>query len=151
MDGTTGTAAPRETQEAANVRLVEELYRAAWEAEDDPEALLTRLGDDVEWVYPPIEGIGWASSWRGHDGVGRWAELHDEEEEVLAFRKEDLVAEGDRVVVLGSVHMRTIATGREWQTRFAHVVTLREGLVVRFEAHFDTAACVRAHPPLTAG
>jgi ketosteroid isomerase-like protein len=57
-------------------------------------------------------------------------------------RHEEFVAQGNLVIVLGTVGMRTIATGREWATRFAHAITVRDGLVRRYEAIFDTAACV---------
>lgn len=58
---------------------------------------------------------------------------------------EGLVAEGNRIVILGFAHMRTVATGREWKTRFVHAMRIQDGKIQRFEAHFDTAACVEAH------
>jgi uncharacterized protein len=133
----------RAMDEPRTVRLVRQLYAAA--LEDDLESFLGLCAPDAEWVYPEIEGVAWSRAWRGHEEIVRWAELHDEEDAVLELRPEEYVAEGDRVVVLGFARMSTAATAREWKTRFVHVVRVRDGRVARFEAHFDTAACVEAH------
>jgi ketosteroid isomerase-like protein len=129
--------------EPANVRVVQHLYRAA--IEDDLEGLLELCAPDVLWVYPVIESVTWSRAWQGHEEVARWAELHDEEDEVLDLRLDEYMAQDDRVVVLGSARMRTLATGREWATRFVHAATIQDGKIVRFEAYFDTAACREAH------
>lgn len=129
--------------EHRSVRVVQQLYRAA--LDDDLGGLLELCARDAAWVYPEIEGVAWSRSWQGHEEIVRWAELHDEEDEVLDLRPEEYVAQGDRVVVLGFVRMRTVATGRDWETKFVHAVRTRDGMIERFEAYFDTAACVRAH------
>ena len=77
-------------------------------------------------------------------------QLHDEEDGILDLRPEEYVAQGDRVVVLGFARMVTAATGRKWETRFVHVVRIRDNKVARFEAYFDTAACVDARRLATA-
>jgi uncharacterized protein len=133
----------RAMDEPGTARLVQQLYAAA--LEDDLESFLGLCAPDAQWVYPEIEGVAWSRAWRGHEEIARWAELHDEEDAVLELRPEEYVAQGDRVVVLGFARMRTTATAREWETRFVHVVRIRDGRVARFEAHFDTAACVEAH------
>lgn len=129
--------------EQQSVRVVQQLYRAA--LEDDPASLLELCAPDAVWVYPEIQGVPWSRSWQGHEEIVRWAELHDEEDEVLVLRPDEYVAQLDRVVVLGFARMRTVATGREWESPFVHAVRIREGKIERFEAYFDTAACVRAH------
>ena len=125
------------------LRLVRQLYAAA--LEDDLDRFLELCAPDAEWVYPAIEGISWSGNRRGREEVAHWAELHDQEDELLELRPEEYLGRGGRVVVLGFARMRTVSTGREWQTRFVHVVTAPYGKIERFEAHFDTAACVEAH------
>ena len=126
-----------------NVRLMQQLYGAA--LEHDVEGFLELCAPNAEWVYPQIEGVSWSRTWRGHEEIVRWAELHDDEDEVVELRPEEYVAQGDRVVVLGFARMRAVATSRRWETRFVHAVRIRDGKVARFEACFDTAACVEAH------
>jgi ketosteroid isomerase-like protein len=133
----------RAMDEPRTVRLVQQLYTAA--LEDDLEGFLELCALDAEWVYPEIQGVSWSRAWRGHEEIVRWAELHDDEDEVVELRPEEYVAQGDRVVVLGFARMRTVATSRRWETRFVHAVRIRDGKVARFEAYFDTAACVEAH------
>jgi uncharacterized protein len=133
----------RQSSEAQNTGLVQHLYQAAME--DDLSGLLELCAPDAVWEYPPIEGVAWSRTWHGHEEITRWAELHDAEDAVLDLRPEEYVAAGDRVVVLGFARMRTVATGREWATRFVHAVRIHDGRIQRFEAYFDTAACVEAH------
>ena len=129
------------------VRIVQQLYQAT---ADDDLGFLELAAPDAVWMYPAIEGIGWSGPWHGRDEIARWAELHDEEDLVLDLRPQEYVAQGDRVVVLGFARMRAAATGREWETAFAHAMRIRDGRIDRFEAYFDTAACMEAHGLLTA-
>lgn len=132
-----------QTVEARNTALVQDFYRAA--VEDDLPAALDLCAGDASWVYPEIEGVAWSREWHGHDGIVRWLELHDQEDELLDLHPEEFVAQGDRVDVFGYAQIRTRATGQEWETRFVHAVTVRQGKIQRFEAFFDTAACLQAH------
>lgn len=111
---------------------------------DDVAAFVALCAPDIEWVYPAVDGLLYGGTWRGHEGVVAFLEAHDAAEEILDFRIEELVAQGDRVVALGFFRGRALATGREWQTRFVHSITLRDGLWARVEDYFDTAAAMAA-------
>ena len=129
------------------LRLVRRLYAAA--LEDDLDRFLELCAPDAEWVYPAIEGIPWSGGRRGREEIAHFLELHDQEDELLELRPEEYVVQDGRGVVLGFARMRAASTGREWQTRFVHVVTAPYGKIERFEAYFDTAACVEAHRAAT--
>jgi ketosteroid isomerase-like protein len=133
----------RQSSEAQNTGLVQQLYQTAME--DNLSGLLELCAPDAVWEYPSIEGVAWSRTWQGHEEIARWAELHDAEDAVLDLRPEEYLADGDRVIVLGFARMRTVATGREWATRFVHAVRIHDRKIQRFEAYFDTAACVEAH------
>lgn len=49
-------------------------------------------------------------------------------------------AENDKVVALGYEHLEVKADGRSYRSTWAHVYTLRNGKVVKFEEFVDTAA-----------
>lgn len=66
-------------------------------------------------------------------------------QEVLRFEPRELIAEGDRVVALGSYEWRVKTNGREFSGDFAHAWTIREGKVAEFHEYTDTAACSGAH------
>ena len=108
--------------------------RTGWAAaaRGDWELLLARYAPDVIWEIPEeFQTIGFAPSYRGHDGIreglgqfteafGRW--------EILPECALDM---GERVLTLGQFHGEARASGIEWRQRFSQVVTHRRGLVVR--------------------
>jgi ketosteroid isomerase-like protein len=51
---------------------------------------------------------------------------------------------GDRVIGLGFYSARAKATGRTFKARFAHVWTMRDGLIVRLQQCADTVQLAKA-------
>jgi uncharacterized protein len=129
--------------EQSNVEHVEREYAAF--LDDDVAAVLEMSAPDIEYRYPDVEGPPYGGAWRGLEEVRRFFAVHDDTDEVLELRPTEMVARGDRVLVLGSFRARAASTGREWATDFVHVHTVRDGKTRRFESYFDTAACLRAH------
>jgi len=78
-------------------------------------------------------------------GVGEFFALIDANEESLRFEPNESVAQGDKVVSLGFYQWRVKATGREFESDFAHVFTIRDGKIVAFKEYMDTAACTNAY------
>ena len=116
----------------------------ALEADDVPSAIAL-CSPEVEVRYPAAGRLPYGGAWKGLQGVERWAEAHDSVEEIIEFRTHNPIADGDRAAVPGFFRGRSRQTGREWETWFVHVLRVREGRLVGFEAHFDTAAAVEAH------
>jgi ketosteroid isomerase-like protein len=125
-----------------NVALVEDLY-AALDAAEVPRAL-ELCHADVEWSYPPVAGLPYGGEWRGRGGLAAFLDAHDGAAEILEFRVEGTVAEGDRVAAFGLYRGRAKPDRRTWETRFVHVVTVEAGLIRGLTAYFDTAAAVAA-------
>jgi uncharacterized protein len=125
-----------------NIELTKRAYAAL--DEDDIAGFLQFAHPQIEWRYPDTEEVEFKGTWRGHEGVERFMETHDQAEEILELTTNQFVAQDDRVVVLGFYRGRAKSTGKEWQTDFAHVLTFAEGKIRRFQALFDTAAAVRA-------
>jgi uncharacterized protein len=50
-----------------------------------------------------------------------------------------LVADGDTVVALGTYSWNTMGSGAPAEVKIAHVWTLDNGKVIRFQQHVDTA------------
>ena len=64
--------------------------------------------------------------------------------EFLQFEPREFVAQGDTVVVLGFERNLIKPTGRTFEQEWAHVYTLKDGKIVRFQALEDTAAYIVA-------
>jgi ketosteroid isomerase-like protein len=63
----------------------------------------------------------------------------------VTFEPRELIAEGDRVVALGSYSWRVRANGQEFGGDFAHAWTIRDGKAVGFQEYMDTAVGTRAY------
>ena len=85
-----------------------------------------------------------AGTYHGPDGhiaaMKEWLAAWDE----LRLEAEDFIDAGDSVVVPFNVRARGKESGVEVDRRWAHIWTLRNGRVVRFEVHLDVAEAVRS-------
>ena len=125
-----------------NVQEVQRLY-AAFARRDIP-AILTMLSPDVEWSEPEHPLNPCAGTRRGHAGFLEWARLGHEAEEVLTLEPREFLANTRSVAVIGHSRVRVKSTGRTYETDFVHLVTFKDGLVVRFQEFFDTFAAGEA-------
>ena len=123
-----------------SLRVVERAY-AAFQS-GDVETLMGQFADDVSWNLPVIENVRISGSRTGKANVGNFFSMLGEDMEPLLFEPTRLVAEGDLVVALGRYRWRVKATGREIASEFAHVFTVTNGRIVRFQEFMDTAAFV---------
>lgn len=109
------------------------------------EALLNLMSDDITWTLPEMEGVPFAGARTGRAAVGEFFEAVNSSQEVLSFEPRELIAEGDRVVALGSYSWRVRSNGQEFGGDFAHAWTIRDGKAVGFQEYMDTAAGTNAY------
>jgi ketosteroid isomerase-like protein len=114
---------------------------AAW-SRGDLEAMLATLDEGVEFwtsgVFPGLEPV-----YRGHDGMRRFWEDFRGPWESLRIAMDDLRESGDQIVAL----YRFEAVGRDGltvQREAANVITLRDGIAVRVDAHGSWQAALEA-------
>ena len=124
--------------EQENTALVQQAY-GYFQSGDIP-ALLDSLSEDVEWVTTELEGVPSGGTWRGPEQVGQFFQTLGDTQEVRQLELREFVAQGDRVVTLGHYAWHVKSTGREWESDFVHVLTVRDGKVTRFQEYTDTAA-----------
>lgn len=109
------------------------------------QGVLALLADDIEWRLPEIEGIPFTGARRGRDQVAQFFASLGELEEPLSFEPRNFIAQGGRVVVLGSYEWRVKTTNRTFASEWAHVWTVKDGKLAGFLEYMDTAACARAY------
>jgi|ERR1700682_1781458 len=109
------------------------------------QALLDQLSDDVTWQLPEIKGVPLAGKRTGRDDVRDFFATVARDQEVLEFEPLEAVAQGDKVVSLGHYKWRVKETGREFESDFVHVFTIRAGKIVAFREHFDSAVVAAAY------
>ena len=121
------------------VAVVQRLYHAR----GNPEIIRELLAPDVRWEV--VEGFPYSDVYLGLDDVlGRFfarlfADFEDWHTEPNEFFELD-----NRVIALGTYSARAKATNRTFQARFAHVWTLRDGVIVRLQQCADTAQIAKA-------
>lgn len=128
-----------------NKQLVQEGYRMFQSG--DIRGILDRCADDAEWTSPESEYVPFAGSFHGKQGIAEFFSKLDASTQAIRFEPREFIAEGDKVVVLGHATWHVKSTGRELDTPWVHVFTLRDGKYARFEAHSNTAAANRAFQP----
>lgn len=137
-----GTGAQSTDQASRNKQLIMAGYEEF--GRKDIDALLNRYTDDVEWIGFDVPGVPFSGAWHGKDGVRDFFSRLAASMDVLRFEPKTVIAEGDRVVVLGQARWLVRSTGREVASDWTHVFQLREGKVCRFQNFSDTAQMAEA-------
>lgn len=128
-------------REEANVAFVQGLYGAF--AGGDVESVLAGLAPDVEWTE--AEGFPYGGTYVGRDAVLNevFVKLGTEWDGYEAVPA-DYVAQGDKVIALGTYSGTYKETGKSFQAEFAHVWTIENGQAQRFRQITDSALVQRA-------
>lgn len=117
-----------------NKRMIRRLYESFLSG--DVESVLEVLADDFEWNAPggaPYNGIR-----HGRDQMRDFFEQLRRWVRVDQMDIDDVIAEGDTVVVIGRQRATVLETGRHFETPWAHVLKLRHGRIASGLALADT-------------
>ena len=120
--------------------IVTSAYQALARGDDD--AFIQRLADHVEWIVPDPTDHPSTGTHIGKEALllmfarfarfGAFAEL-------LSLEIEQVVGDGEVVVVLGRERWKVNASGREFETIWANAVTVDDGLITRVIVYADTS------------
>lgn len=128
------------TTESDNKRLL----RAAFDrlAEADATAYLDLMADDFVWI---IEGQSkWSTRFDGKAAVQRDLIPPLFANFATPYRNlaEEMIAEGDRVVVLYRGEVKTVS-GEDYNNSYCFVIRMRGGKMVELREYMDTALAER--------
>ncbi len=99
----------------------------------------------MEWIEPNVPGLWFSGTHRGAETV--WKEvIGPTVAKIDKFRvnMKQFFGVGDHIIAIGCFHGRGKATGKELDAATAHVCTLRNGKIVRFEAFHDLDSWLEA-------
>jgi ketosteroid isomerase-like protein len=130
------------SQPAENVALVERAY-ALW-AEDGLEGLRAVMHDEVEWHPPPQAPE--PGPFRGPEEILRVANSYMESFGEFRPVPDRIVpgAEPDQVLVLANLTTVGRESGAEFTMPVGHLITIRGGLVARFQVFPEQDDALRA-------
>ena len=126
--------------EQQNLDVVHGVYAAF--GRGDLEGILAQLDPDVTWRTPGAPILPTAGLRRGVAQVREFFGLLLSTLDIQDFQPADFLAQGDKVVVLGTSREGPKGTGRLVDFRWVHVFTLRSGTIVEFEEPADVSALV---------
>jgi ketosteroid isomerase-like protein len=121
-----------------NIAVVHRLY----EARGNPEIVRQVLAPDVRWEVVP--GFPSSDVYIGLAGVGDFFTRLFNDFEDWRTEPSEFFEGGDRIIAIGTYSGRAKATGKTFKARFAHVWTLREGLIIRLQQCADTVQLAKA-------
>ena len=110
-------------------------------ARGDIAGALSIMAEDVTWsIQSTIPTLGGTVT--GRDQVGAFFSTLSQTWAALQVRPEQVLQDGERVVVLGQ-HVGRTHGGTDYTMPFAHVWTVRGGLVTSFVEHTDSGRAMQ--------
>ena len=117
--------------------IVTSAYEALARGDDD--AFIQHLSDQVEWIVPGPTDHPSTGTHVGKEALLLMFAWFGEFAELLDLEIEQIVGDGETVVVLGRERWKVKASGREFETIWANAVTVLEGLITRVVVYADTS------------
>jgi ketosteroid isomerase-like protein len=123
-----------------------EIVRGFYDAlgRGDVNGLLGRLHEKLEWTeaerFPYYSGT-WHSA---KEVMDKLLVPLSRDWDGFSAKPHEFIAEGDRVVSLGVYSGTSKATGKSMTSPFAHVWTVRDGKLAKFNMYTDTAKVLEA-------
>jgi len=122
----------------SGIEVVQRAYKAI--GEGDIPTRLSLVTDDLDLFMFGSEKIPMAGRWRGREGLEQFLSIIADSLEFQIFQPDEFIVAGNDIVVLGHERCLVRTTGRVVDVNWAHVWTVRDGLICRHIEYTDTAA-----------
>lgn len=120
------------------MKVVKDAYAAF--GRGDIHALLALMPADIDWRVVGPASLPYATQCRTRADVQRYFDDLFLAEDITRFEPREFIDAGENVIVLGFVASTIKATGQSFESEWAHIFTVKDGLVTRWVEFFDTAA-----------
>src|SRR5580704_18047984 len=116
-----------------NVQIVKDFFAAM--GRGDRQGLLALTAEDFEWIIP---GEDWplAGTYRGHAGLEDL--LQKSEMLETSTEPHELIAQGDRVLVIGFAKGKILATNKPFEDDWVFAITVQDGKLSKIREYIDT-------------
>jgi ketosteroid isomerase-like protein len=129
--------------EQDNIGLIRKIY-AAFGA-GDVQTILDSVADGASWINHGPATIPYAGSRSGKTQILEFFEAIDGSTTGGTVIAENYIAQAGTVVATGWYRATVRHTGAEIDSPIAHIFTIRDGNVIRWEGFSDTAHVAQAH------
>lgn len=130
------------TTEARNIAATQALYAAV--PAGDRDTALTYLDPEVRITYYGTEEIPYSGDYRGLEEALTFFARVGQSIEIVEMQAWQFIAQGDELAAWGRQRFRRLATGYEWESEFAHIITLRDGRWLYFRDFMNSALTLKA-------
>lgn len=131
--------------EARNIAATRAIYQAV--PTGDLPTVLANLDSEVRITYYGTETIPYAGDYRGIDEAIMFLEKVGQAIEIVEMDPWKFIAQGDDLATWGRQRFRRRTTGREWESEFAHIITLRAGRWLHFRDFANSALALEVFQP----
>jgi ketosteroid isomerase-like protein len=124
-----------------NIQIVKDFFAAM--GSTSRQNLLALVAEDFEWIIP---GEEWplAGTHRGHPGLAEVLQTASEALETSYPKPPEYLAQGDRVLVIGTATGKIKATNKPFRDDWVFDITVRDGKLTKIREYIDTQALARA-------
>jgi ketosteroid isomerase-like protein len=106
---------------------------------------LNLFSENASWNSPDIDNLPLETTFSGRGNIGKFLTEIDEYEEFLKIEPREFIAQGEKVVILGDLVVRSKLTDKQYTSGFAHIIEVKDGKAISFLEYFDNAAAGKAH------
>lgn len=110
----------------------------------DVDKIVALLHDDcvIDFYGPDV--IPYAGHYEGNADCRGFFETVLSSVNIHVFQPDEFIVEGDKIVVVGHLHLTTKADGREITSVFVHVIHCKDGKWLHFQDFMNTAVAEKA-------
>ncbi len=135
--------ASKETAE--NLEFIKGLYAAF--KRGDFQTQMDALTDSTTWQLYGPEDFFLCGLRNGKKEILDFLQALGTTLDVKSSVQHRFFAEGDTIVVLGTVHSQVKATGKEFKSEYAHVITVKDRKMLSYREFLDVAQLMRCYTP----
>lgn len=129
-------------KEQQNTQLVKDAYAAY--GRGDVAAVLSCMSPQIDWELASVPGLSFTGKRKGSEQVKEYFRLADEARTMREFVPKEFIAQGNKVVVLGSGAWTVKDTGRDFASDWIHVFTIEDGHITAFREFLDSHLAAEA-------
>ncbi len=126
-----------------NIAATQKLFEA-FGAGDVPRILEYMNDDILIEFYGPDDIIPYAGTYKGREEARSFFETVLSSVDIHVFEPEEFLADKDKVIVTGHLHLTAKRTGGTIKSDFVHVITMAGGKWSRFRDFMNTAVAAEA-------
>lgn len=129
-------------EEQQNTQLVKDAYAAY--GRGDVAGVLSCMSPQIDWELASVPGLSFTGKRKGSEQVAEYFRLADEARTMREFVPKEFIAQGNKVIVLGSGAWTVRVTGRDFASDWVHVFTVEDGHISAFREFLDSHLAVEA-------